>query len=62
MAKASKRQTLSSGANPAHLVLSTGETHPPFIQEIEPGVIEKCVWDDDINGYRCSIMQEANGQ
>lgn len=44
--------------NPVHLVLSTGEAHPPFIQEIAPGVIEKCVWDERINGYRCSVIQE----
>jgi hypothetical protein len=62
MAKAKKRRKVSRGAKPTHLVLSTGEARPPFIQEIEPGVIEKCVWDDSINGYRCSTMQENNGQ
>ena len=58
MAKFKKRRKQSSNTNTAHLVLSTGEAHPPFIQEIAPGVIEKCVWDDSINGYRCSIIQK----
>jgi hypothetical protein len=61
MPKARKRKKPSGNINTAHLVLSTGEAHPPFIQEISPGVIEKCVWDDSINGYRCRIIQESNG-
>jgi hypothetical protein len=62
MAKAGKRKKTTRNINTAHLVLSTGEAHPPFIQEISPGVIEKCVWDASINGYRCSIIQKNNGQ
>lgn len=58
MARKAKEKKSSSGANPMHLILSTGEAHPPFIQEIAPGVLEKCVWDDGINGYRCSIIHE----
>ena len=57
MAKAAKQ---SSHANPIHLVMRTGEAHPPFVQEISPGVLEKCVWDDTINGYRCSIIHDHN--
>jgi hypothetical protein len=57
MAKAGKRKKTPRNINTAHLVLSTGEAHPPFIQEISP--IEKCVWDASINGYRCSIIQEG---
>jgi len=57
MAKVTKQ---SGHQNPVHLVLSTGEAHPPFIQEIAPGVIEKCVWDNTINGYRCEIIHEHN--
>jgi hypothetical protein len=63
MAKAKKkRKKQSNHTITTHLVLSTGEVHPPFIQEIAPGVIEKCVWDDSINGYRCSIIQQDGGQ
>jgi hypothetical protein len=63
MAKAGKRKkTTRKNINTTHLVLNTGEAHPPFIMEISPGVIEKCVWDASINGYRCSIIQENSGQ
>lgn len=57
MAKSGRsKKNPSSNINTNHLVLSTGEAHPPFVQEISPGVIEKCVWDDTIHGYRCSII------
>jgi hypothetical protein len=58
MPRAPKRAQSSKGTNTSHLVLSTGEAHPPFIQEIpgQPGEVEKCVWDDSINGYRCRII------
>jgi len=64
MTKARKGTKLSGSTNPAHLILSTSEAHPPFIQEVpgQPGKIEKCVWDDSINGYRCSIISEDNSQ
>jgi hypothetical protein len=58
MGTRAKRAKTSTGTNRAHLVLSTGEAHPPFVQEVpgQPGEVEKCVWDDSINGYRCSII------
>jgi hypothetical protein len=48
----------SSQTNPSHLVLSTGEPHPPFVQEVpgRPGQVERCEWDPTINGYRCQII------
>jgi len=62
MTKVKKQKKKSRKTNTAHLILSTGDSHPPFIQEISPGVLEKCVWDESINGYRCSIIHEHNGQ
>lgn len=59
MAKKPKKSSNWSG-NPTHLVLSTGEAHPPFIQEIAPGQIEKCVWDSTINGYRCTAVDTSD--
>ena len=58
MAKNGKRPKTSGGTNTAHLILSTGDPHPPFVQEVpgQPGKIERCEWDDTINGYRCTII------
>jgi hypothetical protein len=63
MARRPKQKSGAFGAtNTAHLVLSTTDPHPPFVQEVpgEPGEVEKCVWDDTINGYRCSIIPADN--
>ena len=60
MAKPKKKVPSWSG-NTNHLVLSTGDAHPPFIQEVAPGEIEKCVWDPDINGYRCTAVETSDG-
>lgn len=58
MPKRVKQARGSTGTNTAHLVLSTNEAHPPFVQEVpgQPGEVERCVWDDSINGYRCNII------
>lgn len=55
-----KKKAVSWSGNPTHLVLSTGEAHPPFIQEVAPGEIEKCVWDASINGYRCTAVETSD--
>lgn len=62
MAKSNNRPRTSNVTNTNHLVLSTGDPHPPFIQEVpgQPGVIERCEWDDSINGYRCAIVQASD--
>lgn len=62
MPKRAKQARKSMATNTAHLVLSTGEAHPPFVQEVpgQPGELEKCVWDDTINGYRCSIISSGD--
>ena len=59
MARATRNTPPWSG-NTNHLVLSTGEAHPPFIQEVAPGQIEKCVWDPTINGYRCTAVESSD--
>ena len=44
--------------NADHLVLSTDGPHPPFLQEVygQPGVVERCEWYNDTNGYICKIV------
>jgi hypothetical protein len=61
MAKSRRRKKAIGHINTSRLVLSTGEAHPPFFQELSPGVVEKCVWDNSINAYRCSIVHEHDG-
>lgn len=61
MGKRPAKRNTSMTINQNHLVLSTGEAHPPFIQEVAPGEIERCVWDPGINGYRCTIIPSDNG-